>query len=130
MATKTHTDTSLKALKPRERFYKVTVGGCPGLVLMVMPSGSKIFRLQFTFEGKSQLLSIGHYPSVSLFEARASALLHKEDIKKGINPCAEKRESMAQAKANAVTFRDLTNEWLGRFDSNWSVAHGNSPDRL
>ena len=99
MAAKNLTDTSLKALKPRERFYKVTVGGCPGLVLMVFPNGSKTFRLQFTFEGKSQLLTLGQYPGTSLSDARAAALLHKESIRKGINPCAEKRESKAKAKA-------------------------------
>ena len=84
MPKPTLTDAQIKALKPGDRFYKVTVGGCPGLVLMVFPSGSKIFRLQFTFEGKSQLLTLGPYPGVSLFEARATALMRKEEIRKGI----------------------------------------------
>ena len=59
MATKSLTDTSIKALKPSDRTRKITVGGCPGLVLMVSPAGGKVFRLQYLFEGKSQLLTIG-----------------------------------------------------------------------
>ena len=123
MAAKILTDTSIKALKPSDKTRKITVGGCPGLVLMVSPAGGKVFRLQFTFEGKSQLLTIGPYPSVSLYEARATALLHKENIRKGINPCAEKRESKAKAQSNAVTFRKLAEEWLEKFDPTWSDNH-------
>ncbi len=123
MATPTLTDTSLKALKPRDRFYKITVGGCPGLVMMVMPSGSKIFRLQFTFEGKSQLLTLGHYPGTTLAEARAAALLHKENIRKGINPCAEKRSAGAKARADSITFGEMTKRWLAKVEPGWSERH-------
>ena len=123
MAVPTLTDTQIKALKPGDRFYKVTVGGCPGLVLMVFPNGSKIFRLQFTFGGKSQLLTIGPYPGVSLFEARATALLHKENIRKGINPCEEKRSARRKAQANSVTFGDVARKWLAKVEPGWSESH-------
>ena len=123
MATKSLTDTSLKALKPSDRTRKITVGGCPGLVLMVSPAGGKVFRLQYLFEGKSQLLTIGPYPSVSLSQARMAALLHREEIKKGINPAKEKRESKAQAKALGLTFQVVVDEWLKKSEPGWSEVH-------
>ena len=61
MLAKTVTDSALKALKTGEKDYSVTVGGCPGLLLAVSHrTGSKIFRLQFCFEGKPCLLTLGN----------------------------------------------------------------------
>ena len=101
MAAKSLTDSSIEALKPGEKTYKAMVGGCPGLFIAVAPTGSKIFRLQFLFQGKSQLLTLGAYPGVSLYEARAEALGHKEAIKRGIIPyrdisCSLKRLVLAR----------------------------------
>ena len=117
------TDSSIKALKPRGKAYKAMVGGCPGLFLAVSPTGSKIFRLQFLFQGKSQLLTLGEYPGMSLYEARAEALRHKEAIKRGINPCAEKRAAKAKAKASALTFREVVRQWLEKVEPGWSETH-------
>jgi hypothetical protein len=41
--------------------------------------------LQFRFDGKPCLLTLGEYPGMTLYEARALGLRHKEDIKRGIN---------------------------------------------
>ena len=124
MPAKILTDSSLKALKPREKNYAVTVGGCPGLLLAVSHrTGSKIFRLQFRFEGKPCLLTLGEYPGMSLYEARAEALRHKEDIKRGINPCAEKRAAKVKALVQALTFHEVASQWLEKVEPGWSAGH-------
>jgi integrase len=123
MAAKSLTDSSIKALKPGEKTYKAMVGGCPGLFVAVASTGSKIFRLQFLFQGKSQLLTLGAYPGTSLFEARAEGLRQKEAIKRGINPCAEKRATKAKAKAYALTFREVVRQWLEKVEPGWSESH-------
>ena len=42
-----------------------------GMFLYVTPTGGKLWRLKYRFDGKEKLLSLGAYPDVSLKEARA-----------------------------------------------------------
>lgn len=124
MPAKVLTDSSIKALKPREKDYAITVGGCPGLLLAVSArTGNKVFRLQYRFEGKPRLLTLGPYPGMSLFEARSLGLQHKEDIRRGIDPCAEKRSAKAKNKTHGLTFRALTKQWLEKVEPGWSETH-------
>ena len=124
MPAKILTDSSIKALKPREKNYSVTVGGCPGLLLAVSHrTGSKIFRLQYRFDGKPCLLTLGEYPGMSLYEARSLGLRHKEDIKRGVNPCVEKRAAKIKAKVHSLTFGEVARQWLERMESGWSRSY-------
>ena len=62
------TDTHIRSLKPEAKPRKYFDGG--GLFLYVPPTGSKLWRMAYRFEGKSKLLSFGDYPAVSLKDAR------------------------------------------------------------
>ncbi|MFV8669549.1 Arm DNA-binding domain-containing protein, partial [Ralstonia pseudosolanacearum] len=63
------TDTKIKALKPKDERYRVSDTG--GLLLEVMPSGSKIWRYRYQLHGVRQApLTIGPYPEISLATAR------------------------------------------------------------
>ncbi len=63
------TDTKIKALKPRAERYRVSDTG--GLLLEVMPSGSRIWRYRYQLYGVRQpALTIGSYPDISLAAAR------------------------------------------------------------
>jgi len=55
--------------KPRDRPYELTDGS--GLHLLVMPSGSKLWRFRYRFAGNQLMLSFGAFPEVSLAKARA-----------------------------------------------------------
>lgn len=123
MAKKALTDAALKALKAKQKPYKVTDGSVPGLFVAVSTTGRRVFRLQFLFEGKFQLLTIGAYPDLSLSEARIKALEAKKQISQGTNPAAEKQRSKAQAKAEGLTFRKVTEEWREKAEPGWSEVH-------
>ena len=41
-----------------------------GLQLWIMPTGAKLWRLAYRYDGKQKLLAIGPYPTVSLVSAR------------------------------------------------------------
>ena len=56
------TDLKIKSLKPAEKPYKAADGG--GLYIQVTPTGSKLWRMRYRFDGKQQLLSFGAYPDV------------------------------------------------------------------
>lgn len=62
------TDVRIRSLKPANKPHKYSDGG--GLFLFIPPSGSKLWRMAYRFEGKSRLLSFGAYPAVSLKDAR------------------------------------------------------------
>lgn len=70
----THLD--LRNAKSTEKAYKLFDGG--GLHLLVSPTGSKLWRLKYRFQGKERLLSFGPYPLFSLAEARAK----RDEMKK------------------------------------------------
>ena len=57
----------IKNLPKRRRAYKVTDG--KGMYLHVMVSGSKIFRMDYQFEGKRKTLTIGSFDLIPLSEA-------------------------------------------------------------
>ncbi len=62
------TDTAIKKLKPAEKPVKVTDER--GLYLLINPTGSKLWRWKFRFDGKEKVLPLGQYPDVSLAQAR------------------------------------------------------------
>ena len=82
------TELSIKQAKPKEKQYKLTDG--EGMYLRVYPNGSKYWQLQYWFDGKQKILSIGVWPNISLKDAREKRYEAKKIIKDGINPIEEK----------------------------------------
>jgi hypothetical protein len=66
------TDTAIRNLKPAEKAFKLSDER--GLFLLVQPSGSKLWRLKYRFDGKEKKLAIGIYPETGLKEARENYL--------------------------------------------------------
>jgi hypothetical protein len=73
-----------------------------GLYLIIVPKGGKWWRFKYTFENKSQTLSLGTYPIVSLVETREMALKLKKEIKQGINPLRQRKEAKEIIKAQEI----------------------------
>lgn len=116
-------DVKIRALKAREKPYKLADGG--GLYLLVNPNGSRLWRLKYRFLGKEKLLALGAYPVTSLAEAREMSLAAKRALKDGRDPAIEKqRQTMQAAIAAADTFEAITREWHGKNESKWADRHG------
>lgn len=64
-------DRQIKNAKPAEKPFKLNDG--KGLYLYINTSGGKLWRFDFSYNGKRKTLSIGKYPTVSLVEARQAA---------------------------------------------------------
>jgi hypothetical protein len=62
------TDTAIKNAKTKEKPCKLADGGGPYVI--VQPVGSKLWRLDYYFEGQRKTLSFGAYPLVTLKDAR------------------------------------------------------------
>ncbi len=54
------TEVTLRALKPREKPYKVYDER--GLYLQVFPTGGRLWRLKYRVAGREKLLALGSYP--------------------------------------------------------------------
>ncbi|MBD5417819.1 MAG: integrase arm-type DNA-binding domain-containing protein [Desulfovibrio sp.] len=104
------TDTHIRSLKPEAKPRKYFDGG--GLFLYVPPTGSKLWRLAYRFEGKSKLLSFGDYPAVSLKDARGRRDEAKGLLAKGIDPSAQKKAAkQEQVTAERDSFENIALDW-------------------
>jgi len=104
-------DVALRNAKPKDRPYKLAVGG--GLYLEIMPSGSKLWRWKYRLAGKENRLAIGPYPLHSLAQARAEVDAARRLVKNGIHPSHQKQlAKMTQAVEHANNFEAVALEWL------------------
>ena len=62
------TDIQIKRIRPNANPFKLSDGG--GLFLWVTPSGGRIWRWAYRYEGRAKLMTFGKYPDVPLSLAR------------------------------------------------------------
>lgn len=108
--------------KPAQKPYRMPDGG--GLFLDVRPTGKKVWRLKYRFDGKEQLLTIGHLTDVPLLEARkrreeAKAQLRNKQDPRIVKKAKERERRLAQADS----FEAIAREWFGVKSTHWSPAH-------
>ena len=63
------TDTALKSLKPKGKPYKVS--DRDGMYVVVAPSGTVTFRLDYRLNGRRETVTLGQYGPAALSLARA-----------------------------------------------------------
>ncbi len=105
------TDRTIANLKTTGKIHKHFDGG--GLYVHVSPTGGKLWRLFYRFQGKTKLLSFGAYPAVSLKAAREHRDRAKELLAQGIDPSEYKKEARKNETALLEnTFEAVALEWL------------------
>jgi integrase len=83
------TELQIKNLKSRNTLYRVPDGD--GLALDISPSGGKLWRWRYRYNGKNQILGLGKYPAVSLAQARKLRDDARKLLAEGKNPAREKK---------------------------------------
>lgn len=107
------TDMQIRSAKPAERQFKLSDGGW--LFLVVMPSGSKLWRMAYRFHGVEKTLSFGGYPEVSLKDARARRDEAKVLVAQGIDPSQQRKlDKLSRAVSMATTFGGIAEEYLAK----------------
>ncbi|MEP2734817.1 MAG: Arm DNA-binding domain-containing protein [Erythrobacter sp.] len=107
------TNITIQNAKAKEKPYKLFDG--LGLYVLVRPKGSKYWYLKYRFGGSDRTLSLGHYPSVSLKEARELRRIAREQLECGVDPNREKKKQRVAAKFGlANTFKLVGDEYLER----------------
>ncbi len=112
------TDTGIKNLRPAEKPYKRTDSS--GLYLYVTPTGGKLWRLKFRFNGKEKTLALGKYPQTSLSGARDKAFRAKQQLDNGVDPAVVKQ---AEKRKKQNYFGDIALEWWRNQRDKWTPGH-------
>src|ERR1700722_10611873 len=94
-------DLTCRTTKPGPTRRKLSDGG--GLQLWIMPNGSRLWRLVYSYGGKQRAISFGTYPEVSLTEARDRRAAARLLLREGRDPQVERQRSLRaeQERLNA-----------------------------
>jgi integrase len=100
-------DTKVRSAKSREKAFKLSDER--GLFLLVMPTGSRLWRLKYRLNGREKLISLGAYPDVTLKRAREKRDAARRLIADGVDPSVQRK---AERAALAQSFGGVAKEWL------------------
>ena len=111
------TDIKVRNFKPTDKLYRKA--DSHGLTLEINPNGSKIWRHRYRYNNKATMISLGHYPKVSLLDARQERDNNKQLLKKGINP-VRVQSSISITKP---TFSDIFDKWIDSKKDIWTPGY-------
>lgn len=95
-----------------------------GLYLEVTPTGSKLWRWKYRYDGKAQLLALGAYPDVSRQQARKAVEAARQLLAEGFNPIARRKAERAGVlDSTANSFESIAREWFARQSLNWADGY-------
>lgn len=116
------TDTAIRNAKPGEKPYPLRDE--KSLYLIITPSGSKWWRLDYSFAGKRNTLSMGVYPDVTLKAAREKRDEVRRLLTEGIDPSEHRKIQKAALHERASnSFEAVAREWFSKFSPNWAASH-------
>lgn len=112
---------------PKNKPYKLADSG--GLCLLVTPTGAKLWRWRYRFDGKEKMMALGEFPIVTLKDVRERHYEARKTLSSGVDPMAERKaeaaakqeEIKAQQREAESSFENVASKWWVW----WSV--GKSP---
>lgn len=118
---KSLSDAQARNAKPKAKPYKIADG--EGLFLLIMPSGSKYWRLKYHYAGKEKVLALGVYPEISLTDARDRRSQARKVLASGKDPGEAKREAKRISVVNnANSFEVVAREWFENRKHVWAQS--------
>lgn len=115
-------DPEIKSWLRKGTTGKVADGG--GLYLKRLPSGRAAWRMNYKWDGKARVASLGVWPDLSLSDARIERARVKQQLREGKDPTLFKRmERIETRQAASNTLRSLAEEWLEIRRADWSEIH-------
>jgi integrase len=122
------TDIEVKKAKAQHKPYKLSDSG--NMYLWVTPSGGKIWRWAYRWEGKEKLMVLGKYPAISLVLARGRRDEARKLLATGNDPMAVRKvEKSAEQVANENSFASIAGEWLEHWKDGKSPRYVDSTRR-
>ena len=122
------TDAALKAAKPKTQAYRLA--DSKGLFLFITPSGGKLWRWKYRFQGAQKLMALGKYPEVSLASARERHADARRMLGHGSDPMiARKEEKIAARLSERSSFQAVATQWFDLWKVDKSNQHIDSTRR-
>ncbi|MDR0736152.1 MAG: integrase arm-type DNA-binding domain-containing protein [Zoogloeaceae bacterium] len=116
------TDTVIKNAKPDDKPRKLADE--KSLFLYITPSGGKLWRMQYRFEGKQKLLALGIYPEITLADARERRDAARKLLANGADPGAVKKAQKAAGRERAAnSFEVVAREWFEMWKADKAESH-------
>ena len=112
-------DTQLRNLKSKDKLYRIADSN--GLAIEIAISGSKIWRYRYRFNNKPTMITLGHYPAISLLDARQARDAGRQLLIQGINP----KENKSKETLSGKTFSNVFVEWHNNKKDEWSIDYDN-----
>ena len=111
----------VKRARPKSKPYKLS--DRDGLYLLIEPSGSRVWRMNYRLRGKQRTITFGRWPELLLGEARAKLLEARRLIANGVDPVEKaKLDKIAQSIAATNTFEAIAKEWLEKIEKEGLAA--------
>jgi integrase len=115
-------DLTIRTTKPGAKPLRLSDSG--GLYLEVAPSGGKLWRLKYRFNGKEKRLALGKYPEVGLKDARERRDEARKLLANEIDPGENRKvQKAARTERAANSFEVVAREWIAKFTPTWAASH-------
>lgn len=100
------------------------------MYLWLTPSGGKLWRWAYVYQGKEKLMALGRYPDVPLSMARERHSDARRLLASGIDPMAERKaRKLAAQVASENSFSSVACDWLEHWQEGKSLRHVDSTRR-
>jgi hypothetical protein len=116
---------TIEAARPRSTAYRLSDSG--GLLLIVKPTGAKVWAVRLTIDGRRRDMGLGGYPTVSLREARDRAVAARKLAADGTDPIHDRERRIrdrevarkAALEAGARTFQATALAYIAAETPSW-----------
>lgn len=109
------THATIRSARPGARPQKIFDGG--GLYLLVLPNGTRSWRMKYRRGGREKLLTFGLWPDVDIGEARDRRDQARQLLDRNMDPAG------AGAASRSIDFEQLGRRWHERRRARWSAEH-------
>lgn len=123
------TKTVIDNLMPKEKRYKIYDATIPKLAVIITEKGTKSFVVIKRTATESIKVTIGHYPDVTIQQARTQAIFILKEIAEGKNPNEKKRKFRQE-----MTLKELFDMFMERYSKrvkkSWKYDEREIPKHL
>lgn len=129
-------DVTIKSIKPSDPRRRLSDGGGLYLLLFVK-GGAHGWRVDYSFEGRRQTLSLGTFPDTSLAAARRKAAEVRAQVAEGVDPSGARKMAKAEVARRVESerreatglppldsFEHVAREWHAAKRDEWSPGYG------
>ncbi len=120
-------EASLRRLEPKTKRYMLA--DSHGLLIEVMPSGDKVWRVSYRYNGKQRKASLGSFPAITLREAREIRSSAKLKLAEGVDPFRRASGKRVRTVEELLGPEPATSSWSVRSTCASASSEGPNPLR-